>query len=63
VQDGPGILTLGILGTLAPMGSEGTEGPEARRELVYDGIQGLLEGVAMGIEEKQSEMKEMVKNM
>jgi hypothetical protein len=45
------------------MGSEGTEGPEARRELVYDGIQGLLEGVAMGIEEKQSEMKEMVKNM
>jgi hypothetical protein len=57
------ILTLGILGILAPMESEGTEEPEARRKSVYDGTQGLLEGVAMGSEEKQLEMKEMDENM
>jgi hypothetical protein len=60
---GRSILMLGILVILAPVGSTGTEGPEARKKLVYDGIQGLFEGVAMGIEEKQFEMKEMDKNM
>ncbi len=57
------ILALGILGILAPMASEGTEGPRTGRRLGYDGIQGLLEGDAMGIEKKQSAMKEMDKNM
>jgi hypothetical protein len=57
------ILPLGILGILAPVESVGTMELETRRELVSDGIQGLLEGVTMGIEEKQSEMKEMDKNI
>ncbi len=55
------ILALGILGILVPVESARTVGPETGRELAYDGIQGLLEGVAMGIEEKQSEMKEIKK--
>jgi hypothetical protein len=57
------ILVLGILGILAPVESAGTEEPKARRKLVYDSMQGLLEGVAMWIKEKQSEIKEMNRNM
>jgi hypothetical protein len=57
------ILALGILGILALMASERNEGHRTGRRLAYDGTQGLLEGVAMGIEKKQSAMKEMDKNM
>ncbi len=57
------ILMLGILGILAPVESAGTEEPKARRKLVYDSMQGLLEGVAMWIKEKQAEIKEMDRNM
>ncbi len=60
---GRGILMLGILGIITPMESTGTEGPEIGRKLVYSGIQGLLERMAVRIEGKQSEMKEMEKNM
>jgi hypothetical protein len=47
------------LGTLAS-----AEGMGAReKRLTYEGIQGLLENVAMGIEEKQAEMKEMDRSL
>jgi hypothetical protein len=39
------------------MPADGTEVKEKR--LAYEGIQGLLENVAMGIEEKQAEMRKM----
>ncbi len=45
------ILMMGILGILMP--ADGTEVKE--KKLAYEGIQGLLENVAMGIEEKQAE--------
>jgi hypothetical protein len=50
---------LGILSVLIPVKSKGTGG----KKPAYKGIQGLLESMAMGIEEKQSEMREMEKNM
>jgi hypothetical protein len=56
---GRAILMLGILGILTPVESTGTGG----KKLAYDGLQGLLESVAMGIAEKQLEMREMDKNM
>jgi hypothetical protein len=47
------------------MPAEGMKSEELglRKILAYDGLQGLLEGVALGIEERQLEMKEMIKNM
>jgi hypothetical protein len=53
------ILMMGILSTLAS-----AERMEAReKKPAYEGIQGLLESVAMGILEKQMDMKEMDKNL
>ncbi len=49
------ILMVGILGIILPGGGARAEGKKA----AYDGLQGLLENVAMGIEEKQAEMREM----
>jgi hypothetical protein len=60
---GRAILALGILSILVPVEGVRTAESKPGRELAYDGLQGLLEGVAMGIEERQSEMKEMDKNM
>jgi hypothetical protein len=52
------ILMMGTFGIFVP--ADGTEVNEKR--LVYEGIQGLQENVAMGIEEKQAEMREMDKS-
>jgi hypothetical protein len=49
------ILMLGILGVILT----GSEASAEGKKSVYDGLQGLLENVAMGIEEKQVEMREM----
>jgi hypothetical protein len=46
---------MGILGIFVPV--DGTEASE--KKLAYVGIQELLENVAMGIEEKETEMREM----
>jgi hypothetical protein len=48
-----------MMGTLAS--AVGTEAREKRS--AYEGIQGLLESVAMGIEEKQMEMREMDRSL
>ncbi len=53
------ILMMGTFGIFVP--ADGTEVHEKR--LVYEGIQGLLENVAMGIEEKQAEMREKDKSL
>jgi hypothetical protein len=53
------ILMLGILGVL--VSAKGAEAGGKRP--AYEGIQRLLESVAMGIEEKQSEIREMDQNI
>jgi hypothetical protein len=52
------ILMMGTFSIFVP--ADGTEVNEKR--LVYEGIQGLQENVAMGIEEKQAEMREINKS-
>jgi hypothetical protein len=54
-QLGRVILMLGILCVIMP----GSEAGAEEKKVAYNGLQGLLENVAMGIEEKQAEMREM----
>jgi hypothetical protein len=54
-QLGRVILMMGILRIFVPADRTGVN----EKKLTYEGIQGLLENVAMGIEEKQAEMREM----
>jgi hypothetical protein len=49
------MLVLGILGIFLPESKASME----EKKAAYDGLQRLLENVAMGIEEKQAEMQEM----
>ncbi len=52
---GGAMLMLGILSVFMPQsGASAVE-----KKAAYDGLQGLLESVAMGIKEKQAKMKEM----
>jgi hypothetical protein len=54
-QPGRMILIMGILGIFVPADGTGVN----KKKLAYQGIQGLLENVVIGIEEKQAEMREM----
>jgi hypothetical protein len=49
------MLMLGILSVFVPQSGAST----VEKKAAYDGLQGLLESVAMGIEEKQTEMEDM----
>jgi hypothetical protein len=60
---GRAILALGILGVLMSVGDARAEEPKMGTKSAYGGLQGLLEGVALGIQERQLKMEEMNKNM
>jgi SUMO ligase MMS21 Smc5/6 complex component len=49
------MLMLSILSAFMSGGKASTE----EKKAAYDGLQGLLESMAMGIEEKHAEMREM----
>jgi hypothetical protein len=53
---GRAILAPGILSILVPVESARAKESRPGKGLAYDGLQGLLEGVAMGIKEKQLEV-------